>query len=387
MDTMTKRCLCALALFSFALRVPLAHAELPRLNFFTLGPTAEEASQGPGLPPATLMFGFAVAVQGNTALVSMPEASPQRVAVFTRNEAGQWLRTDSIQNEAGSLLALDGRYALAASDTVIAAYRHTAQGWIRTQTIDVPPVPTSLVMDGRTAVYVTTPPGQPGSVHVLYRDHRGRWVQGPTLTNRDGAVWGSSLALSKNTLVVGASSDASGRGAAYILRRIGWSWREQQKLLAPEDDTQSFGAAVAVNGDRIAIGAPATLPINENGGFAIGAAYVFDRKGRFWYETQALQPTPEERADTTSFGSFVGLTRSMLAVVAPAPDRFSSAEVFIYEPNGVRRTYAAKGMVVLNSFAGIMDLAASGNTVLAGVPFDSPFSTGFVAGYENVPTP
>lgn len=378
MNMHIKGCMCA-ALLSVVLLVPLAHAELPILESFQLNPTPEELAQPPGFPPPTLRFGFAIAVQGNTALVSMPKASPPRVAVFTRNEAGQWLRTDSIQSEVGLLLALDGRYALAASDTVITAYQHTKEGWIRTQTIAVPAVPTSLVMDGGTAVYVAAPAGEVASVRVLYREPRGRWVRGPTLANRDGAVWGRSLALSKNTLVVGAPS------AAYILQRIGWWWREQQKLLAPESDTQNFGAAVGVDRDRIAVGAPDTPPKSPFKIAATGAVYVFDRKGRFWYETQALQPTPDEWDDTTNFGSFVGLTRSMLAVVAPAPDRFNSNEVFIYEPHGARRTYAAKGLIAFGTHGGIIELAVSGNTALVGDPIESQFETGQVFGYENVP--
>jgi hypothetical protein len=367
-----------IALFSAVLCVPLAYAQ--RLDFLTLNPTPEESFPEPAQPPATLLFGFAVAVDGNTALVSMLAASPPRIAVFTRDEGGQWLRTGTIGNQLGSLLALDGNYALVASDTAITAYRRTAQEWVRTQVIEVQA--SSLVMDGKVAVYVTSLPERLPSVHVLYRDHRGRWLRGPTLTPRDGGTWGTSLALSKNTLVVGASSQNDQRGAAYVFRRIGLSWREHQKLLAPEDDTRRFGEAVAVNGDRIVIGAPSTLPVNENSGQLTGAAYVFDRKGRFWFESQRLQPT-----GTNGFGSLLALTRSLLAVLSPAPTRFDDADVFIYEPNGPRRTYEQKGVVILGDFAGVTDLAASRNTVLIGVPFDSPFSTGHVAVYEDAPTP
>ncbi|MET0657911.1 MAG: FG-GAP repeat protein [Steroidobacteraceae bacterium] len=377
-----KRCWFALALFSSVLLVQLAQAQ--RLDFFTLNPSEEEAFPAPGSPPATLWFGLAVAIDGNTALVSMPEASPPRVAVFTRNAAGLWLRTATLQNEVGSFLAISDDYALVASGDVLAAYRRTTQGWVRTQAINVGPSLSGLVMDGRVAAFVTSPPQQPASVQVLYRDPQGRWFSGPTLTNSDGGAWGSSFALSKHTLVVGAASQNDGRGAAYIFQRFGWKWREVQKLLAPEDEMQRFGAAVSVSGRRIAIGAPGTLPINENTGQATGAAYVFDRKGRFWYESQRLQSIG---TDTNSLGSFLALTPSMLTVVAPAPDRFSFAEVFVYEPRGPHRTFETKGAIVLGDYAGIGDHAASGNTALTGVPNDSPFNTGYVAGYENSPTP
>lgn len=370
----------ALALFSSVLLAQLASTPVAAQSLFSLVPTAEETFSAPGEPPNTLLFGFALALDGSTALVSMPAASPPRIAVFTRNAAGEWLRTATIENQIGSLLALQGNFALAASNDGLAALRRTAQGWIRTQLIDVGPWTTSLVMDGRVAALVTSPPEQPATVLTLYRDQRGRWFFGPTLTAPDGGDWGSSLALSNRTLVVGASSQNEGRGAAYIFRRTGNHWREVQKLLAPGDDTLDFGSAIATTRNRIVIGAPGTPPFNEFPGSPTGAAYVFDRRGHFWHAIQRLQPLPAER-----FGQFLAATPSMLTSIGLPSDRFTVPPLFVYEPSGPRRTYELKDQADTLSHAGISDLVASGNTALIGVASDSQFDTGQVVGYENVP--
>jgi FG-GAP repeat protein len=370
----------ALALFSSVLLAPLAPTPAAA-QIFAFSANPEEIFPAPGEPPNPLLFGFAVAIDDSTALVSMPGANPPRIAVFTREAPAQWLRTDTIENEVGLMLALQGEFALAASNDGLAALRRTARGWIRTQAIDVGPWTTSLVMDGRVAALVSSPPEQPATVLVLYRDHRGRWFRGPTLSAPDGGDWGSSLALSNRTLVVGALSQNEERGAAYILRRTGNHWREVQKLLAPGDDTREFGSAVAASLDRIIIGAPGTPPFDVEFGRPTGAAFVFARKGHSWHEVQRLQPTGAQ-----VFGQFLAATPSMLASIGLPPDRFTIPPLFIYEPSGPQRTYELKIEVTTTSFAGISDLAASGNTAMVGIASDSQFDTGQVDGYENDPT-
>jgi hypothetical protein len=124
-----------------------------------------------------------------------------------------------------------------------------------------------------------------------------------------------------------------------------------------------------------------TPPIN-NIGTGTGAAYVFARKGNFWRAIQRLQPPlPAEE-----FGALLAVTPTLLVSIRPPTDRFTSPTLHVYEPRGPRRTYELKDQAQLGDFSGITDLAASGNTALVGVPFDSPFSTGHVDGYENAPT-
>ena len=68
--------------------------------------------------------------------------------------------------------------------------------------------------------------------------------------------FGLSLALSGDTIVVGASGDAhigTNAGAAYVFTRSGNVWTQQQKLLASDGQADSiFGNSVDLDADTIA---------------------------------------------------------------------------------------------------------------------------------------
>lgn len=88
-----------------------------------------------------------------------------------------------------------------------------------------------------------------------------------------GTNLGSSVAVAGDIIVAGG-----GHEAAYVFERDQGGpglWGEIVKLTASDDDGTDnvFGAAVAVSGRTVVVGAP-----NDNdAGFAAGAAYVFVR--------------------------------------------------------------------------------------------------------------
>ena len=101
------------------------------------------------------------------------------------------------------------------------------------------------------------------------------WTQQPKLTADDGKVgdkFGYAVALSGDTLVAGADNGNNQRGAAYVFTRLG-SWRQQQRLIANDGQNgDRFGFSVALSGETIVIGAP-----EEDSGTTVnqGAAYTF----------------------------------------------------------------------------------------------------------------
>jgi FG-GAP repeat protein len=155
-----------------------------------------------------------------------------------------------------------------------------------------------------------------GAAYVFVRSG-GSWVQQQRLVASDGAAgdeFGRAVAVSGDTVVVGGllNDHAGGRdaGAAYVFVRTGTTWREQQKLTAPdaaEDD--QFGFLVTVSGDRLVAGSH--LDDNANGAEA-GSAYVFARSGTAWTMEQKLL-APDGAADDR-FGFPVALDGSTLAV-------------------------------------------------------------------------
>ena len=111
--------------------------------------------------------------------------------------------------------------------------------------------------------------------------------------------FGASVAVSGDTLVVGAPYEASNAtgvngnqadnsaayaGAAYVFTRSGGVWSQQAYLKASNTEANDyFGYAVAVDGDTVVVGAPYedsnATGVNgnqaDNSAYSAGAAYVF----------------------------------------------------------------------------------------------------------------
>ena len=102
--------------------------------------------------------------------------------------------------------------------------------------------------------------------------------------------FGSSIAISGDTLVVGAAS----KGAVYVFRRTAVNatvtWAQQGPPLTIAEAGASFGASVAIDGDVLVVGAPLanTTAVDS------GAAYVFRRSGGVWTvdATPLTSPAP-----------------------------------------------------------------------------------------------
>lgn len=148
-----------------------------------------------------------------------------------------------------------------------------------------------------------------GAVHIRGRDigGPGNWGLIKTILPSDPAVqkrFGAAVAISGDTVIVGAERDSSAAlfaGAAYIFQRdMGGAdnWGQVVKLLA--DDAaigDRFGAAVSIDGDRAVVGA-----LGDNG--FTGAAYVFDRNeggADAWGQTNKLTA---DDGDTTDYFGF-----------------------------------------------------------------------------------
>jgi hypothetical protein len=175
-----------------------------------------------------------------------------------------------------------------------------------------------------------------GAVYVFVRSGT-TWTEQAKLVPDDAAdldSFGTPLALSGNTLLVGKSSDdtlGNGAGAAYVFVRTGTTWRQQAKLLAPDGSaSDAFGASLDLSGGTAIIGAPHE---SHAGHPKEGAAYVFARTGTTWaFQGKLVAPDPGIFGD--EFGSSVAVWRSVAAVGArydsvPLAPEVGSAHVFL----------------------------------------------------------
>lgn len=154
-----------------------------------------------------------------------------------------------------------------------------------------------------------------GSVYVFNR-HGESWVETQKLTGSNGRrfdQFGWSVGISDSTVVVGATA-SSFQGSAYVFHRRGGEWVEEQKLIASDGRTSDeFGWSVAVSGSTVVVSAISTNQFELQ-----GAAYVFIRRGGNWVEEQKLDASDGMEFD--EFGYSVAISGSTIVVSAPGDD-------------------------------------------------------------------
>ena len=238
----------------------------------------------------------------------------------------------------------------------------------------------SLAMSGDTVV-IGAPSddfnfSDQGTVYVFVRDGT-LWTQQQLLFDFAGAAgdrFGSSVAISGDTLVVGApfddglGSSSADQGSAYVFVLSGGVWNLQQKLVAAgAAEGDMLGMAVAISGDTVVVGA-----VGDDGpsGPNQGSATVFVRSAGVWTEHQKLFPADAEANDF--FGRSVAIEGETLVVGATGDDGMSfdegSAYVFVrsaglWTQHGKLVTAdAAQG----DAFAEAVAIA--GQTIVVGAP-------------------
>lgn len=253
-----------------------------------------------------------------------------------------------------------------------------------------------------------------GAAYVFVKSGLG-WIQQAYLkpSNTDAEDrFGNSVAISGDTIVVGArgedggtsgvnGNDAddslSGAGAVYVFVRSGTTWTQQAYLKASHPSVgDAFGAAVAVDGDTVVIGAPdedgSATTVNgtrDEAAAAAGAAYVFARKGTSW--TQQAYLKAGNAGVNDRFGSAVSVAGNTVVVGAPFEDGgasgvngafddaiSNSGAAYVYVRNGA--TWAPQAYLKASNtgandaFGGA--LALSGNSLLIGAALESSNATG-----------
>ncbi len=174
-----------------------------------------------------------------------------------------------------------------------------------------------------------------GSAYVFVRNGTA-WSQEAKLLASDGAAddtFGLDLALDGNTAVVGASQhDSLGNdsGAAYVFVRNGTLWSEQAKLLASDGMAeQAFGRGVAIEGNRVLIGAPEITAASLTGP---GSAYLFirDAQGN-WSEHRKLVPNDGAVDDAFGFARAMDGSRVLLGAVLDDDNGTDSGSTYVFE--------------------------------------------------------
>ncbi len=187
--------------------------------------------------------------------------------------------------------------------------------------------------------------------------------------------FGTSVAISGNTVVVGAPFDntaaGSDAGSVYVFVRSGTTWSQQAQLFAADAATSDqFGTAVSISGDTVVVGSPFD---NWAAGSDAGSAYVFLRSGTTW--TQQARLTASDPDADDRFGTSVAIATNTVVVGAPLNDfpTTDSGSIYAFLRSGTTWSQQARLVAsdaATNSQFG-SSVAVEANTAVAGAPLDN----------------
>jgi large repetitive protein len=284
----------------------------------TIDPFVQEAKLTASDGTSSANFGYSVAVSGNMVVVGVPNANA--AYVFTEPGTG-WAN----MTETAKLTASDGAaqnefgYSVAINGNSVVVSAPNAKGSIT---------------------------GRPGAVY-LFTEPASGWAsmtQTAKLTPSDGATgpwFGQAVAISGNTVVVGATGTAAngysntGTGAAYVFTEpaSGWANMSQTATLTASDGVASdnFGCSVAIDGGTLVVGAQ-EAKIGANSGQ--GAAYVFTVPGGGWTSsTETAKLTASDGVANNLFGASVSISGNAVAVGAWGANNSQGAAYLFAEPS------------------------------------------------------
>ncbi|OJW71238.1 FG-GAP repeat protein [Spirosoma sp. 48-14] len=275
----------------------------------------------------------------------------------------------------------------------------------------------SVAIDGAYAVvgayqdYTDASSGQSvlnaGSAYVLKRQN-GTWTQIKKLVASDrvsNSYFGYSVAISGNTIVVGASQnsqDAAGlnmllaSGAAYVFSQNQGgtdNWGEVKKLVASDRSILAlFGTSVGISGSTIVVGAMWDSR-DASGGNSLtnaGSAYVFsqDQGGtNNWGQVKKL--VASDRGTNSYFGFSVTINGNIIGVGAYGESKDASGEntltlagsVYLFSQNqggadnwGQVKKLVANDRVASSWFGN--SVAINGSTLVVGASQNSQDAAG-----------
>ena len=281
-------------------------------------------------------FGDSVAISGDTLVVgAMSESSSAvggeadnsesmagAVYVFTRAN-GNWTQQAYLKASNAEADDLFGASVAISGDTLVAG---------------------ALGEDGNaTGGEADNSAAVAGAAYVFTRTN-GVWTQQAYIKASNvnfGDFFGASVAISGDTLVVGANGEASSAtggeadnsataaGAAYVFTRTNGNWTQQAYLKASNAEANDwFGASVAISGDALVVSAykeAGSLAGGEadNSATAAGAAYVFTRENGVWTQQRYLKASNAEAND--EFGNSVAISGDTVVMGAKSEDSNANA--------------------------------------------------------------
>ncbi len=251
------------------------------------------------------------------------------VRIYTRGGDG-WVETGALPKPEGfegggfgaAMAFADGRLLVTAlnqralEESGVHSYVRDASGWRHDGRIAPTDLPAGMIlgvsvaMDGNQAA-IGAASMEGGSGVLVFGGEDGAWTQEAFLGSPGDdpeSAFGAAMAISGGTLVVGAPFANSEAGVAYVFERGADGWSQTGELAIDDGEGAYFGGSAAILPDRILIGA----------GDASGSLVSFEREDGEWRESGRLMAFDGGGGD--GFGSTVAAAGETLWVAAPGLD-------------------------------------------------------------------
>jgi len=250
-------------------------------------------------------FGYSVAISGSAVIVGAPGhfvSGREGAAYVFSDGGGSWSQEAELSvsdaeaiDEFGSSVAISG--------------------------------PTAVVGDPENV----GDPGDRGAGRAdIFTESGGTWTLAQEITSSDGSIpdeFGIALAISGSTVLVGAPNHTVGthtaQGETYVFTESSGTWSQAQEFSSSDGAaSDAFGSSVAISGSTAVVGAPKhTVGTNA----AQGETYVFTESGGTW--SQAQEFSSSDGAASDAFGSTVAISGSTAVVGAP---NHSGGAAYVY---------------------------------------------------------
>jgi len=327
-------------------------------------PTPVVTLEAPDQVDDNISFGYSVSVYNDTIVVGAPYAdgtleagSDAGEAYIFKETGGIWSPTPVVTLEAPVPDQVDyanfGYSVSVYNDTVVVGaegangnlgqgsdageayvFKETGGIWSSTPvvTLEAPDQANGAIFGNSVSVYNDTivvgayyadgnlGQGSDAGEAYIFKETGGIWSPTSVVTleapdQANGAIFGNSVSVFNDTVVVGATGARSNAGEAYIFKETGgiWSPTSVVTLEAPVPDqveSASFGESVSVFNDTVVVGATG---VRSN----TGEAYVFKETGGIWSPTPVLTLEAPDQANGAIFGNSISVYNDTIVVGAP----------------------------------------------------------------------
>ena len=346
-------------------------------------------------------FGYSVSIDGNTIVAGAygdddNGSSSGSAYVFSR-DGGVWTQSAKLTADDGERLDRFGRSVSIDGNTIVAGafgdddngsssgsayvFSNTGGTWMQSAKLTANDgerfdyFGDSVTIDGNTIVigaYYDDDNGSSSGSAYVFSHAGGTWMQSAKLTADDGTRWalfGVSVSVDGNTIVVGASEDPENgdrSGSVYVFSQENGTWAQVGKLTALDGDPigNRFGSSVSLDGNTLAVGARTA---GEGQLAASGAVYVFSNTSGMW--RQVAKAISDDRAYDDQLGRSVSVSNNTV-LAGTSVDAWDSRErqgaAYIFRvqvpevPRGTLQSADVNGNGVIDTADFVVFIAAFG---------------------------